>query len=163
MRFVELFENQDTAFEFDRVLRNLARYQVVRQRISSSVRKNPSGAFAVSYEIGLRAAQRYAIVLLHLGKGVVDISVLDSKSESHDKCVIATESDTDSFGSDSMVLRTAIIRVGYLFMCERSRKICGHSRTEMPHYKMADYVRDINSDSPTWGDSSDVLSIGSIH
>jgi hypothetical protein len=105
MRFVQIFEDQDTAMEFDRVLRNLSRRGVVRRRIFGSIRKNPSvGAYAISYEMGRRSLQKYVVSLLHKGNGVVDISVREFLCND---VTLALESRTDDF-VQSKLLRSAI-------------------------------------------------------
>lgn len=110
MRFVEYFDNQDTAFEFDRVLRNLARYQIVRQRITGASRKRlASGAFAVSYEIGQRASKKYGITLVHKGNGVVDIRVFIRADL---ETIIETDSYTDNFPQANR-LRAGICNLAY--------------------------------------------------
>lgn len=109
MRFVEYFDNQDTAFEFDRVLRNMARYHVIRQRITGASRKRrASSTFAVSYEIGLKASLKYGITLVHEGNGVVDVKL---RSLIDGFIFIETRSETDSFLFEGKTLRLAIAKM----------------------------------------------------
>lgn len=145
MRFVEYFDNQDTAFEFDRVLRNMARYHVIRQRITGASRKRrASSAFAVSYEIGLRASSKYDITLVHEGNGVVDVKLRSLKDGF---VFIETRSETDSFLFEGETLRLAIAKMAARVNRYRQRAVFRPADWKLLSYNFFDLNKATLKDS----------------
>lgn len=103
------FDDQDTALEFNRILRNLERYQVVRE-ITGGTRKSNS-KYIIGYNIGRWGARNHVVNLLHSGNGAVRVTI-----GRIDRCwpviVLSTVSSTDSFVQGAQ-LREAMRAMAY--------------------------------------------------
>lgn len=105
------FSDQDTALEFNRILRNLERYQIVRD-VTGGIRKSNSSSYSVGYKVGRWGARNHVVNLLHSGNGAVRVTIgrIDNGLP---EIVLVTVSATDSF-LESTPLRKAIQEVCYL-------------------------------------------------
>ena len=104
------FDDQDTAVEFCRILRNLERYQIIRE-ITGGTRLSNSH-YVVGYKTGRWGCANHVVNLLHKGNGAVRVTI-GRIDDGHPCEVLSTVSATDSF-VESQKLREAIQGMAYL-------------------------------------------------